>query len=203
MIAVCHTSACFKTLARYLETPKKHRENTSRVEWTETRNLVCTDTMQDIAWEMTVVARGSGRVQKPVYHLSISWAPEDDPTRDQMVAISDQLRYDLSLKDHQALLVAHGDEQYQHVHIMANRVHPETRRAVSTYRDYYTLQATMRHAEVDYGFRRVPSRLYKMPDLPLPDRSQSISKGAYKALQRGKVVPFQILVQAGRCPGLD
>ena len=47
------------------------------------------------------------RIEKPVFHLSISWAPEDVPTRDQVIAVADQLRIDLSLKDHQAVFVAY------------------------------------------------------------------------------------------------
>ncbi len=200
MIAQACTSTCFQSLARYLDRPKPHRQALSRVAWTENRNLVCTGSLQKIAWEMTIVARGNERVQKPVCHVSLSWAPEDNPTRDQMTSVADNVVRCLSLSQHQAVFVAHGDEAYRHLHIMANRVHPETRLVQSDYRSYCAIEATLRHAEVQHGFRRVPGHLYQLPGQSPPERSQSLSKGAYKALCRGKALPFQMLVQrvAGR-----
>jgi len=195
MIAQAHSASCFKSLARYLESPKSHRPDLCRVAWIENRNLVCTGSLQDIAWEMTVVARASERVQKPVYHVSVSWAPEDDPEPPQMISVADEILRNLSMKENQAVYVAHGDEAYRHLHIMANRVHPKTRTACCVFKSYYTIERTLRHAEMRHGFRVVPGRLYRHPDLSPPERSQSLSKGAYKILSRDKTVPFQILVQ--------
>ncbi len=195
MIAQSQTSTSFQSLARYLERPKTRHPERPRIAWTTDRNLVCTASLQDIAWEMTITARASERVQKPVYHLSVSWAPEDGPTRGQMTAVADKLMHTLSLAAHQSVYVAHGDEAYRHLHIMSNRVHPDTGKAQPMYRKYRAIQATLRKAEVRYGFRQVPGHLYQLPGQSPPERSQSLSKGAYKALCRKKTLPFQLLVQ--------
>ena len=144
--------------------------------------------------EMRTVADGSANVRKPVLHVSISWAPEDNPSRDQMEAVADDVLEEIRMKRYQAIFTAHGDEQYEHLHIMANRVHPITRRAVNLYNSWYDIQKTLRHAERRMGFREVPGHLYQLPDQVRPERSESLTKGAYKAAMGGRQVPFQMLV---------
>ena len=195
MIAQSHKASCFKSLARYLERPKSQRPDLRRVAWAEPRNLVCTGSLQQMAWEMAVVSRGSERVQKPVYHVSVSWAPEDEPTRWHMTTVADEVMHTLSLSDHQAVYVAHADEAYKHVHVMANLVHPDTRRVQKLGWHYGRIEAVLRHAERRYGFREVPGHYFQLPEQKAPDRSQSLSKGAHKALCRDQDLPFQVIVR--------
>ena len=195
MIAQSHKASCFKSLARYLERPKSQRPDLRRVAWAEPRNLVCTGSLQQMAWEMAVVSRGSERVQKPVYHVSVSWAPEDEPTRWHMATVADEVMHTLSLSDHQAVYVAHADEAYKHVHVMANLVHPDTRRVQKLGWHYGRIEAVLRHAERRYGFREVPGHYFQLPEQKAPDRSQSLSKGAHKALCRDQDLPFQVIVR--------
>ena len=195
MIAQSHKASCFKSLARYLERPKSQRPDLRRVAWAEPRNLVCTGSLQQMAWEMAVVSRGSERVQKPVYHVSVSWAPEDEPTRWHMTTVADEVMHTLSLSDHQAVYVAHADEAYKHVHVMANLVHPDTRRVQKLGWHYGRIEAVLRHAERRYGFREVPGHYFQLPGQKAPDRSQSLSKGAHKALCRDQDLPFQVIVR--------
>lgn len=201
MIAQSHKSVCFHSLARYLERPKPDRPETTRVAWMEARNLACAASLEMAAWEMSIVARGSARVRKPVYHCSLSWAPEDEPARTHMTAVADDVIQTLSLTDHQAMLVAHDDEDYRHLHMMCNLVHPTTLRVQSLGLHYKRIQVVLRHAERRYGFREVPGHLYQLPGQKAPERSQSLSKGAYKALCRGKSLPFQVIVR--RVAALD
>ena len=194
MIAASHMCSNFRALAAYLEQPKSGREDMRRVAWTQRRNLFCSDTTQEAAREMEIVARGNERVQKPVYHLSVSWAPEDTPRPDQMCEVADGLLEDLALSEHQALFVAHADEAYKHMHIMANRVHPETRKTLNLGLHYRQIQCNLRHAERTYGFRETPGHLFQLEGQEPPDRSMSLSKGAHKASVRDGRLPFQFLV---------
>ena len=195
MIAQTHRSASFRSLAAYLERPKPHRPDTTRVAWTEPRNLLCSASLGEAAWEISIVARGSERVKKPVYHVSLSWAPEDEPSRGHMTTVADDVMHTLSLADHQSMYVAHADEDYRHLHVMANLVHPNTLRVHRLGLHYRRVEAVLRHAERRFGFREVPGHWYQLPDQAPPDRSQSLSKGAYKALCKGKSVPFQVIVR--------
>ncbi len=195
MIAQSQRTTDFKAVARYLERPKPQRPDLQRVAWIEPRNLVCTSTLQRMAWEMSVVARGNHLVQKPVLHMSVSWAPEDEPQRWHMASVADEVMQRLSLADHQAIYVAHGDEEYKHIHVVANVVHPRTLKTQKLGLYYRQVQAVLRHAERRYGFREVPGHRYLLPGQRPPDRSQSLSKGAYKALCLHEKVPFQVIVR--------
>ncbi len=96
--------------------------------WTDTRWLGA-DQAKEVAREMHVSAQVSSRCEKPVYHVSLSFDKEDAPSRAQMEAMCNTVLRDLGLEDHQAFLVAHSDTAHLHVHMMVNRVHPETGRA--------------------------------------------------------------------------
>jgi hypothetical protein len=60
----------------------------------------------------------------------------------------DQLGY----KDHQYVVVAHDDKKHFHIHIMLNKVHPETFKAHTPYRNWITLDAAVRTLEAKYGW---------------------------------------------------
>ena len=195
MIASVNTCRSFQKLAKYLECTKTGREDMVRVDWIESRFLVLAEDLREAAMEMSIVASGNNRVQSPVLHASISWAPEDDPTRERMQEVADGLLDTLGMKDHQAIYVAHADEDYAHLHVMANRVHPQTRKAAPMRLSWRRTEEYLRRAERRMGFREVPGHLYQLEGQRRPERSQSLSKGAYKGVVRDGVLPFQMVVR--------
>jgi hypothetical protein len=58
----------------------------------------------------------------------------------------------LGYQDHQYMVVAHDDKKHFHIHIMVNKVHPETFKAHTPYRNWLTLDAAMRVLEAKYGW---------------------------------------------------
>ncbi len=98
---------------------------------------------------MHVTAQVLSRCEKPVYHVSLSFDKKDAPTRTQMEGACDAVLRDLGLEDHQAFLEAHNDTAHPHVHMMINRVHPETGRAWSTSHDYRRIERTLRGLEAE------------------------------------------------------
>jgi hypothetical protein len=50
------------------------------------------------------------------------------------------------------MVVAHDDKKHSHIHIMVNKVHPETFKAHTPYRNWLTLDAAMRVLEAKYGW---------------------------------------------------
>jgi hypothetical protein len=65
----------------------------------------------------------------------------------------------LGLKEHQYVLVAHEDKKHFHIHVMVNRVHPETYKAHTPYRDWITLDAAARSLEAKYGWSHTPGTM--------------------------------------------
>ena len=119
--------------------PDDRRPETSeRVGWTDTRNLA-TIRVERAARLMAATAkaapdlkrlaggaRGGRKLAKPVLHYSLSWAQDETPDRQEMSRAVDGSLEALGLEGHEALIVAHDDTRHPHVHVIANRVDPET-----------------------------------------------------------------------------
>jgi hypothetical protein len=160
MTAATSSGKSFRALAVYLVRGRSGREN-DRVAWIESRNLG-TDDPEVAAALMRATAAQSVRVEQPVYHLSISFDARDPVTREQMRQVADRVLDELGLREHQALIVAHRDQEHPHVHIMVNRVHPETGLAWERWQDWPTIERVLREQERALGLREVPGRLHQL-----------------------------------------
>lgn len=127
----------FKTAIAYiLHDPEAQSAN--RVEWTCSVN--CGDAEPAQAWRpmydtwdrRTALKRQAGidlrgaDNKSPVYHLTLSWSPDDRVTKDQMLDAALKALAAIGLQDHQAVIASHTDKDHQHLHIIANTVHPVT-----------------------------------------------------------------------------
>ncbi len=198
MIAKVIRGRGFGGLARYLVAGRTGEE-AGRIAWVEARNLPSAHP-RDAALFMRATAAEAHQVQRPVYHLSLAWDPSDHVNRAQMVAVADRVLRKLGLDEHQALLVAHRDTEHPHLHLMVNRVHPETRRAWAGRHDYRALEEILRPLEREFGFREVPGHHGRLPGQERPDRSQALSTEELRAWERTGERPFAELVReiAGR-----
>ena len=116
-------------------------ETSERVAWTDTRNLptiraeraarlmAATARAAPDLKRLAGGARGGRKLAKPVLHYSLSWARDDTPDRREMSRAVDGSLEALGLEGHKALIVAHDDTRHPHVHVVANRVDPETGKA--------------------------------------------------------------------------
>lgn len=154
MIGKARTGRSFEGLQNYLLCGSKETEH--RVAWVNTRNLP--EDPELAAGVMEATALESRRVQKPVYHLSLSVPPDERLSERELREIAETVLRDLGLEKHQALLVAHDDKDHQHVHVMVNRIHPETARAWKPSHDYARIESSLRKQELERGFRQVPGR---------------------------------------------
>lgn len=152
----------FAGLARYL-THTRGGEPTRAV-WIVGRNLPVDDALL-AAKVMQATAAANARVREPVYHVALAFDPGDPVTRDGMERVADRVLRDVGLVGHQVLLVAHADRAHPHVHLMVNRVHPETGRAWDRAHDYRRLEASLRSVERELGLRLVPGRHAPVPDV--------------------------------------
>jgi hypothetical protein len=157
MIAVSTSGKNFQALASYLVNGRSGEEQ-DRVAWTAARNLPTAD-VELAATFMKATASRSDPVEKPVYHVVLSFDPKDTVDRQTIEGIADRLLARLGLAEHQAVIVAHRDRQHAHVHLFVNRVHPETRKAWERWKDQPIIQAVLREEERTLGLRQVPGRL--------------------------------------------
>ncbi|ODA66041.1 Relaxase/mobilization nuclease domain protein [Methyloligella halotolerans] len=148
----------FKGLVRYLlHGDRKKPHDPDRVAWCEFRNLLVDDP-EKVPAVMRATAAFSKRVKKPVYHYVISWHRDEAPSDDLMRQVADTTCEDLGLSDYQALYIGHDDTDHRHVHIVVNRVHPETRRAWRTSNDYRRIEKSLRRQSEEMGRDYVPGR---------------------------------------------
>jgi hypothetical protein len=89
---------------------------------------------------MTATAHLSARCVKPVYHPVIAWHPGEQPTPAAMRTVAETTRDEIRLGEHQALIVAHGDRDSRHLHVVLNCVHPATGVARSTAHDWRCIE---------------------------------------------------------------
>ena len=68
------------------------------------------------------------KATKPVYAYSLAWHPTEAPTMAEQVQAAKDTLKELGINDHQALIVTHNDTDHPHVHVIVNRVCPETGR---------------------------------------------------------------------------
>jgi hypothetical protein len=142
-----------------------------RVAFSQTENLPTQDAEKAIkcmAWtaihqsDIKVRAGGSAKGRKlvhPVYTYSLSWAPDEEPTPEQMIEAARESLRALGLEGHETLFVAHNDEPHPHIHVIVNRVHPDTGIAAPLSNDHLKLSAWAEEYEKRQGKIRCEQRV--------------------------------------------
>jgi Relaxase/Mobilisation nuclease domain len=147
MIPNIKTGSSFRGTALYYLHDKRRegealRLSHERVDWTVTRNTAHDDPHEAFA-EMIAVARDQDRLKieagvrlsgrdcdDPVMTISLSWHPSEKPGKEQMVEAADSYLRHMGWEEHQAVYIPHNDRPHAHVHIVLNRIHPETGRVL-------------------------------------------------------------------------
>ena len=129
------------------------RLSSGRVEWMEYRNLATDDPhlastiMAATAKSQNDLKRQAGaslagnKSDKTVYHYSLGWNPseKDGLTKAEMLRAADESLRALGAEGNQAALIAHNDTAHPHVHVIINRVHPETGKMLDLWNSQKTL----------------------------------------------------------------
>lgn len=149
----------------------KEAQTDERVAFTHTLNLHTNDpekALKVMAWtaehqndlKRSAGVKATGRkLEKSVYTFSLSWAPDEVITKEEMIAAAKDSLKALKMDDREVLLVAHTDTGCQHIHAIVNRVHPETGKAASTSRDHLILSRWAEGYERGQGKIRVHARV--------------------------------------------
>lgn len=103
------------------------------------------------AAEMDGSAAMNRRVKDPVYHFVVSWPADEKAGDDEAFGAARHALDRLGMSDHQYVAAIHRDTDNVHVHVMVNRVHPETYKVQDVSRDYFALDRAMRECELRYG----------------------------------------------------
>lgn len=105
------------------------------------------------ALEMEAVASMNTRLREPPeQHLVLSWRHGEHPTSEQAFEAGRMALGELGGSEHQYVMALHVDTDNYHLHIVWNRVHPESYRAVDLYRNYEKLDRACREIELRQGW---------------------------------------------------
>lgn len=113
--------------------------------------------MTDTYWAQNALKQASGadvrgrKNNKPVLHYSLSWAPTDKPTTEQMKQAAIASLKALGLSEHEALIAAHSDKEHPHLHIIVNTVHPQTGRTADLKFSKLALSRWAQEYEQEHG----------------------------------------------------
>jgi hypothetical protein len=179
----------FKGLSEYL-THDPEAKSAERVAWTHTQNLA-NDHVPSAVDEMYWTAqnaellkheagvRAGGRsTEFPVKHISLNWAPADNPTREHMMVTTQEFLRHMNWHEHQALVVAHDDKAYRHLHVMLNVVHPETGLRLNDDFERRRAQAWALEYERQQGHIHCEQRLSS-----IEDREKAMPRNIWMAFQ--------------------
>lgn len=165
---VTSSGRSFKGAARYY-LHDKQADTSERVAFVETMNLPTDDPRRAVAHMIDTAAhanelkktaglKGGRPLQKPVYTFALTWHPSESPTaQEQLEAARESLKA-LGMEDRQAVIIAHKDMDHPHVHVMVNRVCPNTGRAAANSNDHLKLSQWAEDYERRRGREFCPER---------------------------------------------
>ncbi len=131
-----------------------------RVGFVHTENLGGIEGDRAAIGLMIDTARRSTRCKAPVYAFSLAWHPEETPDQAHMIETGQAALKVLGMQDYQALMISHTDTAHPHLHIIVNRIHPETGKAINLYKDQEKLSAWALGYERRQGKVYCPARVF-------------------------------------------
>ena len=151
-----------EALAHYIAAPEtRHAEE--KCLYFGARGFL-TDALDTRIAEMTALARDGRRSRDPIAHYVLSWPEGERPSGEQVEEAIDLLLREMDVAGHQVLYGLHADTDNRHVHVMLNRVDPDTCRIVTINagfdrRALYRACARIEHAQGWRAQRNAPFRV--------------------------------------------
>ncbi len=106
----------------------------------------------DAADQMRYAALLNQRVRTPVCHIMLGWSETETPSKKDQINAAKMVLQDFGVNAHQAVIAVHIDRPSKHAHIVLNRVHPITGKALSLSNDYARLERACRRVEHYMGW---------------------------------------------------
>ncbi|SIO61565.1 Relaxase/Mobilisation nuclease domain-containing protein [Paraburkholderia phenazinium] len=120
------------------------------------------------AWtaEMIALSEEAVRSKDTVSHFVMSWPESETPSKKQIDEAMAIFLRAMGFAGHQAIYAAHTDTDNFHVHVVVNRVHPETHKMVAVNKGFDLEAIHMAIARIDsvQGWKRSPNARYYVDD---------------------------------------
>jgi Relaxase/Mobilisation nuclease domain len=80
--------------------------------------------------ELIALASSNSRAKNPVNHYILAWKEGEQPTRKQVDEAVQITLDEMGMQGHQAMYCLHGDTDNLHLHLLINRINPETEKSI-------------------------------------------------------------------------
>jgi hypothetical protein len=150
----------------------------------------CFGNARELASQFNEVRKLSSRVEKPVLHISLSLAPGEKVSKDQLMDIGRQCAEEFKIDQNQYICILHKDRHEQHIHIVANRVGYDGK-AVSLSNNYLRMANMCRKLELKHDLKQVLSpRLFLSKEqrlIPRQDARKERLRNAIRQTLKGSL----------------
>ena len=102
----------------------------------------------------------SAKTKDATYHLVVAEARGDDLTDEQFLEVGKTCMQRIGFGGHKWIATVHNDTGDRHIHFAILRVHPETHKTVSPYRDHTILAEVAREYERAWGLNQTIDRSF-------------------------------------------
>jgi hypothetical protein len=149
-------------LVDYIRNPKNKEEKEKNV-YDGARNFFEEEKKAQVK-EMQDLAHAAARSKDPINHYVISWKSGEKPTPEQIERSVDVVLEELKMKDHKVIYALHADTKNPHLHLVINRVHPETERVNRAQNDYEGLHRAVAKLEHEQGWEKEEKARYQVQE---------------------------------------
>ena len=129
--------------------------------------------------EMLALAQEAVRSRDPINHYVMSWKENEQPSPAQVEEAVGIFLKEMGLEDHQAIYGLHADTANLHLHVMVNRVHPDSLEVIKPNRGFDIEAAHRAIARIEHvqGWERERHGRYRVLDTGEAKRDQeSVSR---------------------------
>jgi hypothetical protein len=114
--------------------------------------------------EMMALASENPRSKNPINHYILSWREHERPTAAQIDRAVEILLEEMGMQEHQTIYAAHQDTNNIHVHIVINRIHPDTIQPIQINRgfDVEILHRAVTRIEHAQGWQPLENAKYQV-----------------------------------------
>jgi len=157
-------AARVKQLVRYITAPEAGGVLEKCI-YHEAANFI-TDALDAQVMEMIALGQEAVRSPDPVDHWTISWREEEKPSIAQAREAVQVLIGQSGLAGHQCVFALHDDTHCRHLHVVVNRVHPETFKVIKVNQGFYkeTGQQVAAIVEKLQGWKSLEAPRYRTND---------------------------------------
>jgi hypothetical protein len=176
MIGKISIGKSFRAIINYCLNDKIQKQDQELVMQNRAEVLLynkCFGNQKELVEQFTDVSHLNSKLSKPVFHIALSLAPEDQLRKDKLMEMCEQCAKEMGFENNQYIAVYHRDTNHQHLHIIANRVGFD-KCTVSDSNSYQKIASCCRKMELKYQLKQVlsPRRYLSQEQRNIPRHDQ-------------------------------